>query len=192
MLAMSPAPTLAEPPKLQELDCATLTDADQRALAELGRSKLAETWLASGTGWLAAYDIGGDEKNPLLPHAKSEPSVTIRGFVFASGWTCALVPSADPNQALLKLRAITFRFNENGAGWTNPGSNGLVLSLLGKRSSGAWTATPVGADDTIFPQGTVLRRPALQDLPPHATWPAKPCRPPKLWTGQRCATPKSG
>jgi hypothetical protein len=186
----------AQNAKPRETDCAAVTDAALRIAIATGRQQLDASWLKSGDGYITRYTIAGEEKNPLLPQAKPEPeSAAISGFAYANTFTCAVIQgedgqSDDGSKVLLKFRADTVRFNEANAGWTAATLNGTVSVMLGARQGYTWTLQPGQGDDTIFPPGTELSPPNPGNLPPHAVWPAKECRLPKLWNGEKCVRPK--
>lgn len=150
-------------------------------------------WLRSGDGWISKYELGqSDVRNPLRPdlNVNAPAAKPISGYAYVTGLRCTKSKARRKRDGatpiVIVLVADTLRFNEAGAGWTGSIDDSAVAAAALERTGVIWTARLIRHDDLAVPPDARWQKVAIKDAPPHDTWPARPCEPPKLWSGTTC------
>jgi hypothetical protein len=171
--------------------CAAATDPQMTRAAVAATAAFEALWISSNESWLAAYAFGGQLNNPMLPAELEAPAAPpITGYAYVEKPRCVVLSGLQNGKAIVGFEAAVLRFNESGGGWSSALRDVIVAAFSVGHDGTAWAAKPAAHDAVVLPPDTQFRRPDPAELPPHAKWPKRDCRPPRLWDGKRCVRPR--
>ncbi len=166
------------------IPCAGATTEVTKAAVAASDEAFRQHWRDASPNWFTAFDVAPQKRNPFdkteLPTA--EP---IRGLAWAQGLFCMANLSPDGSEILVRYYARVTSFHE-GQSWSKPNPEGLLQTLLVKRTGDTWQTRALTVEQQIFLPNATLRRPGTDEIPAADAKLGIPCSSASVWDGKTC------
>ena len=163
------SPVSAQTPQL----CESESDAQLREAIAQAHNFIALTWVERGPDWHAAFDSAAVARNPFASKKVQSGAPATHGYIWARDVSCGITNSEGNAGAAITYSAMSYRFNEDGRGWSKPLRNGVLIALDLVLKDDRWLVTDRSAERSVMLSENILRLPKPEELPNPKEWPDK-------------------
>ena len=150
--------------------CESEGDTQLRDAIVESRNFVALTWVERGPDWHTSFDSAAVARNPFASHKEQSGAVATHGQIWARDVSCGIVKRDGNAGAEISYSAASYRFNEDGRGWSKPLKNGVLIVFELALKEDRWTVNGTKADRSVLLPDIVLRRPKPEELPNPKAW----------------------
>lgn len=153
----------AIPPLKAPVACALVAEGPLLAQIEGLYRQFESKWLHIGEHWFQAYQLPGEQRNPLMPRA--ERAGAVRGIAWVKNPSCLAALEPATGDWTMRIVAQRLTFSEAGGPWSRPLPSGVLAEFVLRRSESSWTVQDRTEAVSFRQPEDKEWRPTVADLP---------------------------